>query len=311
MKNLDSLKRHLDILQIPHIESENLARHTTIRIGGLCELMVFPRKKVELIEILRRLEEEEYPYCVIGGGSNLLISDEGFRGIVVCLKNFRGIKRVKETKEKITFRVSSGTMINELVSIGLREGFEGLEFLACVPATVGGAVKMNAGAFGKSVSMFVKRICLYHRGNLEEIAATENLWEYRKFKKEGIVVEVELEFYKGKKEGIKRRVLEYLEKRKKTQPIEKRTFGSVFKNPPCYYAGQLIEACGLKGYRVGEAEVSKKHANFIVNLGKAKARDVLEIMKVCKRRVYEKFKVNLEPEVKFLGFNDGEMEEFN
>lgn len=299
------------MLQIPHVENEKLARHTTIRIGGLCSLMVFPRKKVELIEILKILEEERYPYCVIGGGSNLLISDEGFRGVVVCLKNFRGIEKIEETGEKINFRVSSGTMINELVSMGLKGGFEGLEFLACVPATVGGAVKMNAGAFGKSISMFVKKVLLYNKGNLEEILETENLWEYRKFKKEGIVVEVELEFYKREKELIKRRVLEYLEKRKKTQPIEKRTFGSVFKNPPCYYAGQLIEACGLKGYRVGEAEVSKKHANFIVNLGKAKARDVLKIMKVCKRRVYEKFKVNLEPEVKFLGFRDEEIEEFN
>lgn len=311
MKDLEKLKTHLNRLKIFYKEKEKLANHTTVRIGGFCDLILFPDQDLHLIKILKILEEDGYPYYVLGGGSNLLVSDEGFRGVIVCFKSYKGIEKIGEKEKKIVFRVKAGTNVNELISLGLKEGFEGLEFLAGVPATVGGAVRMNAGAFGKSVSEFVKKIKLYNKGELEEIQVKEDWWEYRRFKKEGIILEVEMEFYKNDKEKIREKTLEFLSKRKKTQPLEKRTFGSVFKNPPCYYAGQLIDLCGLKGYRIGDAEVSKKHANFIVNLGKASAEDVLKVMKLCRNKVYEKFKILLEPEVKFLGFKDEEIDEFN
>jgi len=287
-------------LRVEYKKEEVLADYTTIKIGGPCKVMIFPTGISEIVKILKFLEEKGMKYFILGGGSNLLVGDEGFDGVVVNLKKFKGIETFEEKKE-VVLRIKAGTKINKLISLSLRNGFSGLEFLAGVPATIGGAIKMNAGAFGKSISSLVKSVTLYREGKVLNIKPDEGMWKYRAFKEKGVVLEAEIKLQKTKKEEVKAEVLKCIQKRKETQPFLKKTFGSVFKNPPCYYAGKLIEACGLKGYRIGAAQISKKHANFIINLGGAKAKEVLELMRLARDKVFSKFKVRLEPEVKFLG----------
>ncbi len=298
---LNDLEKRLKEKGIFYKKEEVLAPYTTIKIGGPCSLMIFPKTKEEILEILEYLEKENIHSFILGGGSNLLVADEGFDGVVLTLKEFKGMEIVKEKEKEVILKIKAGTLVNALISLCLKEGFSGIEFLAGIPATIGGTIKMNAGAFGNTISSFVRTIEIYKNNKLFILKSEENLWDYRVFKEEGAILEVELKLKKMKKERIKEKVKEYIQKRKKNQPFSKKTFGSVFKNPPNDYAGRLIDACGLKGYRIGDAEISEKHANFIVNLGKAKAKEVLKLIKLAQDKVFEKFNIKLEPEVKFLG----------
>ncbi|MCC6048128.1 MAG: UDP-N-acetylmuramate dehydrogenase [Thermodesulfobacterium sp.] len=281
---------------------EPLAKHTTIRIGGPASFMVFPKKEDELLEIVKNVTELDIPWYVVGGGSNLLCADEGYPGVVINLRSMKGIaERSLVPDANLFLEVLSGTMVGEVISFARRKGYSGLEFLAGVPATVGGAVRMNAGAYGRSFSMLVRRVKLLINGKIEDYEPNDSDWTYRSFRKEGIVVSATLELVKSNPEEIERKLKEIYFKRKASQPLAQKTFGSAFKNPPCCYAGKLIEDCGLKGFRVGGAKVSEKHANFIVNLGSATAKDVLALLREVQKRVWERFSIMLEPEVKFLG----------
>jgi len=304
LKNFEKFLKDSCIL---YKENEPLAKHTTIRIGGPASLMVFPSKEEELFEVVRRASEMEIPWNVIGGGSNLLCADEGYVGVVINLRHLKGIRvlRKEEGSTKnggtLILEVLSGTMVGEVLSFARRQGYSGLEFLAGVPATVGGAVRMNAGAYGKTFSMFVKKVKLLKEGKIEDYQPRENDWTYRSFRREGIVVSATIGLIRVSPEEIEKNLKEIYFKRKANQPLTERTFGSAFKNPPCCYAGKLIEDCGLKGYRIGGAKVSERHANFIVNFGNAKAQDVLALLRGVQKKVWERFGIMLEPEVKFLG----------
>ncbi len=298
---LNELDKKLRKIKIFFKPEEPLAPYTTIKIGGPCRRMLFPETEEKLIEILKFLEEREISFFVMGGGSKLLVADEGFDGVVINLCNLKGIKISNENEKKVYLKISAGTLINEIIALGIKKGFAGIEFLGGIPATLGGAIKMNAGAFGNTISQLVKNIRIYKNGEVKIINSQKKLWEYRNFKEKGIILGAELEFSKIEKEEIKILLKEYLEKRKKTQPIFEKTFGSVFKNPPSSYAGALIEACNLKGYQIGLAKISEKHANFIVNINNAKAKDVLELIKLAQEKVFLKFEIKLEPEVNFLG----------
>jgi len=282
---------------------EPLAKHTTIRIGGPASLMVFPKKEDELLEIVKNATELDIPWYVVGGGSNLLCADEGYPGVVINLRSMKGIVVRAFAQDATLFLLEalSGTMVGEVISFARRKGYSGLEFLAGVPATVGGAVWMNAGAYGRSFSMLVRRVKLLKDGKIEDYEPKDSDWTYRSFRKEGIVVSATLELARANPEEIERNLKEIYSKRKASQPLAEKTFGSAFKNPPCCYAGKLIEDCGLKGFRVGGAKVSEKHANFIVNLGSATAKDVLALLREVQKRVWERLSIMLEPEVKFLG----------
>ncbi|PMP97365.1 MAG: UDP-N-acetylenolpyruvoylglucosamine reductase, partial [Thermodesulfobacterium geofontis] len=277
---LKDLDKKLEELNIIFKVDEPLAPYTSIKIGGPCKRMIFPEKEKSLLKILKFLENSEIPFFVLGGGSKLLVSDKGFEGVVINFCKFKGIEITEENEKKIILKILAGTRINEIIGMGIRKGFGGLEFLGGIPATLGGAIKMNAGAFGNTISQLVKNIRIYKNGKIKNIKSEESLWEYRKFKENGIVISTELEMERMEKERVKELLKKYLEKRKKTQPLFEKTFGSVFKNPPTYYAGALIEACNLKGYQIGSAKISEKHANFIVNLGDAKAEDVLQLIKL-------------------------------
>jgi UDP-N-acetylmuramate dehydrogenase len=281
---------------------EPLAKHTTIRIGGPASFMVFPKREDELLEIVKNITELDIPWYVVGGGSNLLCADEGYPGVVINLRSMKGIAERSLVPDATLFlEVLAGTMVGEVISFARKKGYSGLEFLAGVPATVGGAVRMNAGAYGRSFSMLVRRVKLLINGKIEDYEPKDSDWTYRSFRKEGIVVSATLELVKSNPEEIERKLKEIYFKRKASQPLAQKTFGSAFKNPPCCYAGKLIEDCGLKGFRVGGAKVSEKHANFIVNLGSATAKDVLALLREVQKRVWERFSIMLEPEVKFLG----------
>ncbi|MEZ0344086.1 MAG: UDP-N-acetylmuramate dehydrogenase [Caldimicrobium sp.] len=300
MKWLKELDKFLGEREILYKENEPLSLHTTIRIGGPALRTVYPKRLEEFIGLLDFLRANQIPFYVIGGGSNLLVSDKGYEGVAVFTKFLRDIEILTE-KDSLIMRVLSGTRINEVIRLGYERGFSGFEFLAGVPATLGGAVKMNAGAFGKSTSMLVKKVTLYKDGEITEIEPKDSDWIYRAFKREGIILSAEIELKREDKEKIREKLKEFWEKRRETQPVSEKTFGSVFKNPPCCYAGALIERAGLKGYQRGKAKISEKHANFIVNTDGAKAEDVLFLMRLARRRVYEYFNILLEPEVKFLG----------
>ncbi len=300
MKWLKDLDRFLKDREIIYKEEEPLSWHTTIKIGGPALRTVYPKKLEEFIGVLEYLEEKQIPFYVIGGGSNLLVSDNGFEGVVVLTKFLRGIEILFE-KDFLKMRVLSGTRINEIIKVGYERGFCGFEFLAGVPATIGGAIRMNAGAFGKSTSMFVKKVTLFKEGEIKEVEPKEGDWTYRAFKVDGIILSAEIELKREEKEKIRERLREIWEKRRATQPVSEKTFGSVFKNPPCCYAGALIERAGLKGYQMGKAKISERHANFIVNTDGAKAEEVLNLIRLARKKVYEFFNILLEPEVKFLG----------
>uniref|UniRef100_A0A7V5XFY7 UDP-N-acetylenolpyruvoylglucosamine reductase n=1 Tax=Thermodesulfobacterium geofontis TaxID=1295609 RepID=A0A7V5XFY7_9BACT len=297
-KELDEKLKELNVI---FKIDEPLAPYTSIKVGGPCRRMIFPEKEEYLFSILKFLEETGIPFFILGGGSKLLVSDEGFNGVVINLSKFRGIEITKENKENIILKILAGTRINEIIGTGIKKGFGGIEFLGGIPATLGGAIKMNAGAFENTISQLVKSIKIFKNGEIKNIEAKEDLWEYRKFKEDGIVISAELKFKKMERDKIKDLLKKYLEKRKKTQPLFEKTFGSVFKNPPSLYAGALIEACNLKGYQIGSAKISEKHANFIVNLGDAKASEILQLMKLAQEKVFLKFGIKLEPEVNFLG----------
>ncbi|MDW8135344.1 MAG: UDP-N-acetylmuramate dehydrogenase [Thermodesulfobacterium sp.] len=301
MKDLLKLDLYLKKWEIPFKEEEVLAPYTTIKIGGPCLRMIFPQNIRDLVNLLNLLEKENLSYFILGGGSNLLVGDRGFKGVVINLRNFKGIEVIEKEKSKLRVKVLAGTLVNRIIGFTFKEGFSGLEFLVGVPATLGGAIRMNAGAFNQSVSEVVKKVELYQKGEIKVVSSSSNLWGYRWFKEEGVILSAELEFVKEEKEKIWTKMQNYIERRKKTQPFLEKTFGSVFKNPPCCYAGWFIEACGLKGYKVGRAKISEKHANFIVNLGGAKAEDVLELIRKAQEEVYLRFQTFLEPEVKFLG----------
>ncbi len=297
---LKELDKKLAELKIVFKADEPLAPYTSIKIGGPCKRMIFPEKEEVLLEILSFMEREEIPFFVLGGGSKLLVADEGFDGVVINLCKMRNLEIIKKNGEKVFIKALAGTKINEIIAFGIREGFGGIEFLGGIPASLGGAIKMNAGAFGKSMSQIVKCVNLYRNGEIKTVECSSELWDYRRFKEEGIIVSAEIELRKMEKEEIKSIIREYLKKRKKTQPFSEKTFGSVFKNPPEHYAGKLIEDCNLKGYQIGGARISEKHANFIVNLGNAKALDVLQLIKLAQKKVFKKFGIKLEPEVNFL-----------
>jgi len=299
---LEIFEKFLKEKGIAYKEEEPLAKHTSIKIGGPASVMVFPTKEEELMEIAKNATELDIPWYVIGGGSNLLCADEGYPGVVINLRSMKGIAEGSFAQgATLSLEVLSGTMVGEVLSFARRKGYSGLEFLAGVPATVGGAVRMNAGAYGRSFSMLVRRVKLLKEGKIEDYEPKDGDWTYRSFRKEGIVVSVTLELAKANPEEIEKNLKDIYFKRKASQPLAEKTFGSAFKNPPCCYAGKLIEDCGLKGYRIGGAKVSERHANFIVNLGTATAKDVLALLREVQKRVWDRFGIMLEPEVKFLG----------
>lgn len=253
-----------------------LADYTTFKIGGLAKYFVEIRQIKDLIKAVDFIEKKSLPYFILGGGSNLLISDQGFNGLAI--KN--SLNSFEFFNNKI--KAESGVLLSDLVACSANQGLTGLEWAVGIPGTIGGAIQVKASAFNQSIDKLAEKV----------------------ERKKGIIIQTILKLEKGDSRQSQNLINQYLIKRKASHPLEHPSAGCIFKNPPGKFAGELIDLAGLKGKRIGQAMVSKKHANFIVNLGGAKAEQVIELIELIKKQVLIKHQVVLKEEIDYLGFNE-------
>ena len=282
-----------------------LAPLTTLKIGGPADWLVTVDGEKEFKALLVLLAKLEIPWKVLGKGSNLLISDQGIRGVVLNLKESRGPDRVSVLKNNLlALEIGAGMSLSGLVRWGIKNSVTGLEFLAGIPGSLGGAWAMNAGSYGreiKDLTTYLKMIS--PTGKVIKKGKKELSFNYRSLtlKPGEIIFAGGLSLSPGDSEAIRKETRRLWSKRRGNQPLKEPSCGSVFKNPPEDFAGRLIEKAGLKGMQKGGAQISSKHANFIVNLGQARAGDVLYLMNLSRKRVWKKFGILLEPEVHLWG----------
>lgn len=279
--------------------SEPLSRHTTFRVGGPADVLFYPKNVSELATFFSQVIQKQIPYFILGQGSNLLFPDEGFQGVIFNLSHFDQIEILAKDETAVWVKVGAGVDKKRLLNWTVERGFSGLEFLSGVPGQMGGGLFMNAGCFGDFRKIAEKIYLMNETTKIEEIVPQPSDFSYRSqsFCKNKIIIASVFRLNYEKKEILKARVQKLLTDRKEKQPFGYPSCGSTFKNPPETSAGRLIEAAGCKGYRVGDAEVSKKHANFIINHGHATSRDILAIIDYVKKRVKETHGVELEEEV--------------
>ncbi|HEY8347123.1 MAG TPA: UDP-N-acetylmuramate dehydrogenase [Symbiobacteriaceae bacterium] len=283
--------------------NEPLKRHTTFRIGGPADFLVEVADRRELTAVLALAGREQVPVYVLGRGSNLLVADEGVRGIVLKLTGEFRQYQIQDTR----VTAGGGCDLPKLATRLAKAGLGGLEFACAIPGTVGAGLVINAGAHGGDMSRCVESaLVVWPDGREQRLSAAEIGFGYRTSRLQGtkaIVADVTFQLHREDEAVLRERMRAYLERRRATQPLQFPNAGSIFRNPPGDFAGRLIEQAGLKGMRIGDAQVSEKHANFIVNLGNATARDVLLLLENVRKIVQDRFGVRLEPEVRIWGFD--------
>lgn len=274
-------------------------RYTSLRVGGVADLIVYPRNHLEFVQVLNLLSSLAVPWMVLGGGSNTLVNDEGIRGVVVSTKRMRSIEVLGDR----VVVAEAGAVLGSILNMSIRAGLSGFEFAAGIPGTVGGGVFMNAGANGGEIKDVVERVWVWLEGREVVLSRDEIKFEYRKshLPEGSVVTKATFVLKPGDREEIKRRVKDYLERRSKTQPITMSNCGSVFKNPHEIPAGKLLDELGFKGFRIGGAKFSEIHANFIVNLANARASDVLALIDIAREEALKRRGIVLEPEIKIVG----------
>ncbi|KNZ70469.1 UDP-N-acetylenolpyruvoylglucosamine reductase [Thermincola ferriacetica] len=281
--------------------NEPMSLHTTWRIGGPADLMLIPEDIEDCWAAIKLAKKYGIPYLVMGNGSNLLVKDRGIRGLVIKM----AAGEIKVDEEQNLIFAPAGTLLPVVARVAADHALSGLEFAVGIPASVGGAIVMNAGAHGKSIGEVVKEVnVLDSDGELLVLPGRDLDFRYRYsniLQKNFIVTKAVFLLARAPAVEIKKRMTEFLEKRRQLQPVGKPNAGSVFKNPAGTSAGMLIDAAGCKGLTVGDAQVSEKHANFILNLDSATAHDVLTLIEQVKNAVYKKFNVMLELEVQVVG----------
>ena len=279
-----------------------MKEYTSFKIGGPAECLIKIQNIEELQEILKIQQQYKIQLTIIGNGSNLLVKDEGIKGIVLQI-NIKKLE-IKEESGKVKITVGSGKKLGELSQKLAQKEIEGFEFASGIPGTIGGAIRMNAGAHGTEMKDIVKTITYIDMtGNTQKIEAKQANFQYRKSifsKKDYIILEAELELVKGRKEDIITKMQEYAKFRKEKQPIEYPSAGSTFKRGEDFITAKLIDECGLKGYQIGGAQISEKHAGFIINKGNATSEDVLKLIKYTKEQVYNKFGKKIETEIEII-----------
>ena len=281
-----------------------LSRLTSFGIGGQAKAVVWVNEEVCLRKLLSYLRESNYPYYFLGQGTNVLVGDHGYPGIIIKLgPGFSRFGVLFKGRDKVYFKVGAGIKLSRLLKISLRYGWGGLEYLVGIPGTLGGAIAGNAGAFGHSIEENITEIKVmtkegeikwYHKDMLRFDYRTANL------PPGALILEAHLGLVPSNKREIMAKMYLYFQKKKLSQPLNMPSAGCVFKNPKGAFAGKLIEEVGLKGYQIGNAKISEKHANFIVNLGGARASDVLALMDLAQDRVLKEMGIFLEPEIKIL-----------
>lgn len=295
-------ERLSDILSEDRVfSSEPMKKHTSFRIGGPADYFVMPKSYEEVAEAIAVCKEEQVPYSIVGNGSNLLVSDAGYRGVVIQI--FREMSEVQV--EGNCIRAQAGASLAKIAAAALDAELAGFEFAAGIPGTLGGACVMNAGAYGGEMrDVLVNVTVLDESGKVVKLEKADLELGYRTSiiaRKGYIVLGAELELKHGSPDEIRELMNELKEKRISKQPLEYPSAGSTFKRPEGHFAGKLIQDAGLRGFRVGDAMVSEKHCGFVINAGEATATEVNSLMKQVSERVQEQFGVALEPEVKRLG----------
>lgn len=289
------------------LEQELMSRHTSFRIGGPADYFVEPASVDELAGVLSLARQEKVPFFIVGNGSNLLVSDEGFRGMIV---HTGGSLRSISVEGDVIY-AQAGALLGAVAGAALEAELTGMEFAAGIPGTLGGAVCMNAGAYGGEMKdILLDAEVLTQDGERLVIPVEELDLSYRHsiiFEKNYIVLAAHIRLSRGDKTQIRNRMNELAGARKEKQPLEYPSAGSTFKRPEGYFAGKLIQDAGLKGYTVGGAQVSEKHSGFVINRGGATAEEVRFLIRQVRSKVKQQFGVELEPEVRMLGFTDTEV----
>ena len=296
---IDELKQSLP--QDAVLLNEPMCKHTTFKIGGPADCFVMPSTVEEAVSVIKIIRKYDVPFTMLGNGSNLLVMDKGIRGIVVNLNE----RFAKITQDGTTIHAQCGALMADVSKFAGACGLTGIEFAVGIPGSIGGCIFMNAGAYDGEIKNVVKSVTTVNKnGEVVHYTNEQAQFGYRHsaFQDNGdLILEVELELSFGDKEAIQAKMADLTARREAKQPLELPSAGSTFKRPPGYFAGTLIDQTGLKGLTVGGAQVSKKHAGFVVNIGGATAQDVLDLIAEVQKRVYEKHGVKLYPEVKMIG----------
>ena len=281
---------------------ELMSRHTTFRIGGPASVFVTPKSEKDLVTAIEICRSQDAPYFILGNGSNLLVSDQGYDGVVVHIGS--DLRDISVEGTEITAK--TGAMLSQVAHAALAHGLTGMEFAAGIPGSLGGACIMNAGAYGGEMSQILVGVrALDDKGQIVELAADQLELGYRHsimMEKQYVVLGARIHLEKGDPEKIQAQMDDLKEKRIAKQPLEYPSAGSTFKRPEGAFAGKLIMDAGLRGFRIGDAMVSEKHCGFVVNAGKAPAEDVCGVISHVQQVVMEKYGKELEPEIRFLGF---------
>ncbi len=281
--------------------NEPLSKYTSLRIGGPADLFLFPDHNDDIVKLIAYLNSGNIPSLIIGNGTNLLVSDSGFRGAVINLGN----KFNKIEMRNSDIQVQSGVMLTRFVDFCINHKKQGVEKLAGIPGTVGGAIVMNAGAWGAQISDYIVDIEVIRNDEIIKVSKKDAGFAYRRSDfGNDIILSGRFNLPEGNIDEMLKARTEYLQKRNYSHPVNYPNCGSVFKNPPGHYVAKLIEEAGLKGLKVGGAQISEKHANFIINTGDATAQDVVQLIKRTSGKVFEKFNISPELEIKLVGFDE-------
>ena len=285
------------------LENELMSKHTSFKIGGPADFFVTVDSNKKLQTLLNLIKQENINYFIIGNGSNVLVTDKGFRGIVIKLK-FDNIE-IEKYDENAILTIGASYPLAKLRKIAIENELDNLEFLIGIPGTIGGAVKMNAGAYGSEIKEFlVETKVMDEQGNIFNLTNEEQKFRYRGsiyFEKKYIILEIKIKVRYKKSEDISKKIDELFQQRKEKQPLEYPNAGSTFKRGDNFITAKLIDECGLRGYSVGGAQVSEKHAGFIINKNNATSKDILELIEIVKQKVFEKFNEKIELEIIVIG----------
>jgi UDP-N-acetylmuramate dehydrogenase len=295
--NIDDIKK---FFRGTILLSESMSNHTTFRIGGPADYYFKPENKDDAVEIIRYLQKNKFPFFALGKGSNLLVSDDGFRGAVVDIES--ALKSIYTEGNQIY--AEAGVVLNRFVDFSIQQQKKGVEMLAGIPGTIGGAIVMNAGAYGGEISNYIYKVEVLRNGAIVVLGKDQLGFSYRRssLTDTDVVLSGWFELPNGNAEELMKVRNDLILQRNRKHPVNYPNCGSVFKNPKETPTAKLVEDAGLKGMICGAAQISEKHANFIVNLGGAKAKDVYHLIQTAQKTVFEKFNVELELEVKLLGY---------
>lgn len=288
-----------ELLKYDIKENEILSKHCTMKVGGKADFYYEPKTNEELVSIIKICKKNKVDYFILGNGSNVIFRDKGFRGIILCTKRINKI-RVSNTK----VRVDAGVNLYVLHQKLIENALTGMEWSYGIPGTIGGAVCMNAGAYGGEIKDVIEKVKIFDGNKVRNLTLSELKMEYRNsiVKQQGyIVLQVFLNLFKGNAKEIGEKCKSYLQKRKMNQPLEYFNSGSIFKTTNGIIAGKIIDNLGLKGATINQAQISRLHANFIVNLGNATCTDIINLIQLIKMKVKEKTSVTLEEEVIIVG----------